>query len=122
MGFLFEKYITAIPNIIGGTAIGIVGAMMIKEGFEKNENEDQLKELPEEFIVEMEQQKADRWVDVYDFIKKYFNCEEVIAETEAEGFPLEDFFKRIHDFGFYGGVNFALDPQEPYIIKSKTHS
>ena len=40
MGFLFEKYITAIPNIIGGTAIGIVGAMMIKEGFEKNENED----------------------------------------------------------------------------------
>ena len=35
MGFLFEKYITAIPNIIGGTAIGIVGAMMIK-----NENED----------------------------------------------------------------------------------
>ena len=84
--------------------------------------EDQLKELPEEFIVEMEQQKADRWVDVYDFIKKYFNCEEVIAETEAEGFPLEDFFKRIHDFGFYGGVNFALDPQEPYIIKSKTYS
>ena len=40
MGFLFEKYITAIPNIIGGTAIGIVGTMMIKEGFEKNENED----------------------------------------------------------------------------------
>ena len=39
MGFLFEKYITAIPNIIGGTAIGIVGAMMIKEGFEKNEND-----------------------------------------------------------------------------------
>ena len=39
MGFLFEKYIIAIPNIIGGTAIGIVGAMMIKEGFEKNENE-----------------------------------------------------------------------------------
>ena len=40
MGFLFEKYITAIPNIIGGIAIGIVGVMMIREGFEKNENED----------------------------------------------------------------------------------
>ena len=40
MGFLFEKYITVIPNIIGGIAIGIVGVMMIKEGFEKNENED----------------------------------------------------------------------------------
>ena len=37
MGFLFEKYIIAIPNIIGGIAIGIVGIMMIKEGFEKNE-------------------------------------------------------------------------------------
>lgn len=78
---------------------------------------EQLKELPEEFILEMERQKADRWVDVYDFIIKYFNCEDEVEEVEAQGFPLKDFFKKIHDFGFYGGVNFALDPQIPYEIK-----
>lgn len=40
-GFLFEKYITAIPNVIGGIAIGIVGFMMIKEGFQ-SEDKDEL--------------------------------------------------------------------------------
>jgi len=80
--------------------------------------EDQLKELPEEFIIEMEQQKNDRWLDVYNFIVKYFNIEKEIKEVEDEGFPLKDFFRKIHDFGFYGGVNFALDPQIPYEIKS----
>ena len=38
---------------------------------------------------------------------------------KEEGFPLTDFFKKIHDMGFYGGVNFALDPQIPYEIKSE---
>lgn len=33
-GFLFEKYITAIPNLIGGIAIFIVGVLMVKEGFD----------------------------------------------------------------------------------------
>lgn len=83
----------------------------------KNLNE-QLKELPEEFVVEMEQQKKDRWIDVYNFIVTYFDCEEIIQEVEDEGFPLKDFFKKIHDMGFYGGINFALDPQEPYEIKA----
>ncbi len=84
----------------------------------KNLNE-QLKELPEEFVIEMEQQKKDRWVDCYNFIVSYFNIQDEIDEVENEGFPLKDFFKKIHDFGFYGGINFALDPQEPYTIRSK---
>ncbi len=37
-GFLFNKYIAAVPEVIGGIVIAIVGAMMIKEGFE-NEGE-----------------------------------------------------------------------------------
>ena len=36
-GHLFEKYITTIPNKVGGVAIAIVGILMIKEGFEDNE-------------------------------------------------------------------------------------
>jgi hypothetical protein len=79
---------------------------------------DQLKELPEEFVLEMERQKTARWIDVYNFLIKYFNCKNEIEEVEAEGFPLKDFFKKIHDMGFYGGINFALDPQEPYEMKN----
>lgn len=81
--------------------------------------DEQLKELPEEFIIEMEQQKKDRWVDVYNFMLQYFNIKDEVENVETEGFPIKDFFKKIHDFGFYGGVNFALDPQEPYEIKSE---
>ena len=32
-GFLFNTYIAAIPNVIGGITICIVGIMMIKEGY-----------------------------------------------------------------------------------------
>lgn len=84
----------------------------------RNLNE-QLKELPEEFVIEMEQQKKDRWVDVYNFIIKYFNISDEMMEAEKEGIPIKDMFKKIHDFGFYGGINFALDPQIPYEIKSE---
>ena len=79
--------------------------------------EEQLRELPQEFIVEMERQKSDRWEDVYKFICSYFKCENDIEEAEEQGFPMRDFLKKIHDFGFYGGVNFALDPQEEYVRK-----
>ena len=41
-GHLFEKYITTIPNIVGGVAIAIVGILMIKEGFEDNEDNETL--------------------------------------------------------------------------------
>ena len=41
-GHLFEKYITAIPNIVGGIAIAIVGILMIKEGFEGSEEDETL--------------------------------------------------------------------------------
>ena len=38
-GHFFVTYVTSIPNIIGGTIIGIVGVMMIKEGFESDIND-----------------------------------------------------------------------------------
>lgn len=41
-GFLFEKYITSIPNLIGGIAIALVGAIMIKEGFDGENKEEEL--------------------------------------------------------------------------------
>ena len=41
-GHLFEKYVTAIPNIVGGVAIAIVGILMIREGFEAREDDETL--------------------------------------------------------------------------------
>jgi hypothetical protein len=75
---------------------------------------DQIENLPDEFVVEMEQQKNDRWNDVYDFVIKQFDCEKELTEIELQGFKINNFLKCFHDLGFYGGVNFALDPQEPY--------
>ena len=50
-GHLFEKYVTTIPNVVGGIAIAIVGIMMIKEGFEKEENNESLLLKPEMIII-----------------------------------------------------------------------
>ena len=41
-GNLFETYITAIPNVIGGIAIAIVGILMISDGFENKENDERM--------------------------------------------------------------------------------
>ena len=79
---------------------------------------EQLKELPDEFILEMEQQKTDRWEDVYEFVVKQYDCEDEIQQIEASGGNIRNFFKCFHDLGFYGGVNFALDPHIPYERKS----
>ena len=78
---------------------------------------DQLKELPNEFTVEMEHQKTERWEDAYEFVVSQFNCENEIEDIERQGFNFRNFLKCFHDLGFYGGVNFALDPQEQYIRK-----
>jgi hypothetical protein len=79
---------------------------------------DQLKQLPSEFIIEMENQKKARWKDVFNYLVNYFHIEKDIKEAQEAGFDIIDFFKKIHDMGFYGGVNFALDPQEPYNKKT----
>ena len=41
-GNLFETYITAMPNVIGGIAIAIVGILMISDGFENRENDERM--------------------------------------------------------------------------------
>ncbi|APM40018.1 manganese efflux pump MntP family protein [Clostridium kluyveri] len=33
-GFLFNKYVASIPEIVGGAVVSIVGILMLKEGFE----------------------------------------------------------------------------------------
>lgn len=49
IGILFNKYVTSIPQIIGGMLIVIVGIMMLKEGHEKRNKSILVK--PEMFII-----------------------------------------------------------------------
>lgn len=41
-GHLFDKYVTSIPNMIGGIAIAIIGILMIIEGFTDKTKEEPL--------------------------------------------------------------------------------
>lgn len=49
IGFIFNKFITCVPNMIGGFIIVAVGLMMIIEGFNKKEQNILLK--PKMYIV-----------------------------------------------------------------------
>lgn len=79
---------------------------------------EQLKQLPDEFAIEMEKQKEERWPDVYNFIVGYFNCEKDIDELE-NSFDMTMFMKMLYELGFYSGVNFAIDPDEAYRNKER---
>lgn len=39
LGYLFDTYITNIPSVAGGIIMGIVGALIIIDGFKEKENE-----------------------------------------------------------------------------------
>ncbi|ATD54580.1 manganese efflux pump MntP [Clostridium chauvoei] len=39
-GLIFDTYIASIPNLIGGLIIGIIGIIMIIEGFKKDDRDD----------------------------------------------------------------------------------
>ena len=38
LGWIFNKYVTTVPGIIGGAIVSSVGVLMIKEGFTKENN------------------------------------------------------------------------------------
>ena len=78
---------------------------------------DQLSSLPQIFTEEMEKQKEDRWSNIYNYIINMFDCEDDINNIIKAGVPIDNFFKRFYELGFYSGVNFTLDPDSPYDSK-----
>lgn len=75
----------------------------------------QLSKLPSEFSLEMEKQKQDRFEDVLKTLVKVYNIEDEFDKSnETERNNLISIFKAFHDFGFYGGVSFTLDPDIKY--------
>jgi len=76
--------------------------------------DEQLNELPSEFLDEMEYQKAQRWEDVFIYLTKEFNCLDDIVKMHNDNLPIIQFLRSFYDMGYYSGINFALDPQEKY--------
>ncbi len=76
--------------------------------------DEQLNELPSEFLDEMDHQKAERWKDVFIYLTKEYNCLEDIIKMHKDGTPIIQFLRSFFDMGYYSGVNFTLDPQEKY--------
>lgn len=80
--------------------------------------DEQLAELPPEFAIFMEQYREDHFMDLINLIDKEFNLSEELKEmTVDEQNKIVEIFKVFHNFGFYGGVSYTLDPQQRYIQK-----
>ena len=74
----------------------------------------QMTQLPQEFVDEMYLQRDQRFEDAYASICKIFDIGEDVEQLEMEGIPFKTFIRRIFEIGYYNGINFAIDPQEPY--------
>lgn len=75
--------------------------------------EDNLKKFQPEFALVMEEAKERQLVKVISYALKEFNIRNDVDEmSKDEQSALAGFLRQIYEFGFYGGVNFALDPEE----------
>lgn len=81
--------------------------------------EEQLSLKGEEFKKEMESQKDERWPLVLDYLSHNFGCDDDLKGDTEESKKTLIFLKQIWDFGFYSGINFALDPDIPYVTTSE---
>lgn len=79
---------------------------------------EQIEELPPEFALYMEEYREEHFTDLIKLITKTFNLiEEFEKMTIEEQNRVIEIFKAFHNFGFYGGVSYTLDPQQKYIPK-----
>lgn len=79
---------------------------------------DQLKELPDEFKLAMEEYREIHFLDVLKLINLAIGKEndfDLLSEEEKS--KLIAIFSILHNYGFYAGVSFTLDPDQKYIPK-----
>lgn len=76
---------------------------------------EQLEELPPEFTLFMEEYREDHFKDLIKYVINVFELEKEFKNmtTEEQNKTIE-LFKVFHNFGFYGGVAYTLDPQQKY--------
>ena len=81
--------------------------------------EKQLKNLPEEFTIALEQAKGLQCDKTINFLLNLYNLNnEITSLNNNDKRSLIILLKHIYNYGFYGGVSFALDPVE--YIKSNS--
>lgn len=115
-GFLFNTYIAAVPKIIGGIVIAIVGIIMIKEGFEeKSEN---LLLHPKMYIILGMSVSIDAMVIGFTALNKIQNLSDILNQTvfigvvtfiiSAAGFVISRYLRKIEMVSkyadFIGGI------------------
>lgn len=75
--------------------------------------EEQLKNLPEEFTLVMEEIKDKNFDSALSYILEKFNVSKQLEELDEEtknDFIL--FLKQLYIFGFYSGVSFSISPYD----------
>jgi putative Mn2+ efflux pump MntP len=79
LGFIFNTYITAIPNIIGGGIIVVVGIIMIKDGFENKDKKLHLNKIV--YIILGISVSIDAFVIGFTGFNNIINFTEVFLQT-----------------------------------------
>lgn len=75
--------------------------------------EENLRQFEPEFTLVMEEAKDRQLLKVISFALKEYEVKNDVANlTDDEKKSLASFLRQIYEFGFYAGVNFALDPEE----------
>lgn len=75
--------------------------------------EDQLRQLPEEFTLIMEQIKDKKFDRILFFILNKFEIFDQFNDLNEEyKKDLVEFFKLLYIFGFYTGLSFGLSPYD----------
>lgn len=120
IGLLFNTYIASVPQVIGGVVIALVGALMIKEGYE-NKGECPLIK-PSMYLILGMSVSIDAMVIGFTALSNVGNTMVIISDTLVIGFVtlvisiaaffLARYLKRISAIGKYadylGGVILIL--------------
>jgi len=76
---------------------------------------EQLESLGPEFGAAMEKYREGHFGDMFRYIVHIYSLENEIGRmTPDEQQQFIDICKILHNFGFYGGVSFTLDPDKEY--------
>ena len=76
---------------------------------------EQLEEFGPEFAIAMEKYRETHFGDMFRFLVHSFKLEkELKSMNNNEQEEFINMCKMMHNFGFYGGVSFTLDPDVEY--------
>jgi len=76
---------------------------------------EQLEEIGPEFAIAMEKYRESHFGDIFRYLVYTFKLESELAKmNDQEQQQFIDMCKIMHNYGFYGGVSFTLDPDKEY--------